>query len=147
MDTPPHVTAGILLERSQLLLPWRANLESLLEIGDPIVSHQGPDTHVTWEDELVLGGLSANVSISKAQGPDYYSLGLRTQYPDAREEFRALDRELVGRMGPPHIAIQLEGYPWHGWRWGDVQLVACIGERFTEYVSLVIAKGRIQWPR
>lgn|SRR5690606_14408877 len=140
MTVPFDLDSGLHLERSKVLLPWTTSIDRLCGIGSPEIYRHSSATNLSWRDELVLGGLSAQVSAMSAAGPNVFYLSIGSA-KSARSEYTKLLGELSLRLGAPHVTTVDCGYPWTEWAWGDVRVSLRIAERFTEYVALMVSKG------
>ena len=141
MSTPFDLELGLRLEVTQLLLPWGLSSEELCHIGSPEIYRHPNSTNILWKDEIVLGGLPVQVSAMAAAGPNVFYLHPAERAESAQAEYAKLLKEASSRLGPPHTSVIDDGYPWSKWLWGDIGVSLRIGERFTEYVSFMVAKG------
>jgi hypothetical protein len=141
MTAPLGLDAGLHLERAQLLLPWGSSIEDLCRIGNPEIYRHSSATNVSWKNETALGGLPVQIDAMSAAGVNVFYLCGIERAESAEAEYEGLLHELSLRLGSPHSSVIDSGYPWTKWVWGDVGVSLRIGERFTEYVSLMVARG------
>jgi hypothetical protein len=141
MNAPFDLELGLRLEASQLMLPWNSNLEDLCRIGSPEVYRHPSAINILWKEEFALGGLPVQVSAMTASGPNVFYLHATEPAASAQAEYAWLLKEASSRLGPPHTSVIDDGYPWSKWLWGEIGVSLRIGERFTEYVSFMVAKG------
>lgn len=141
MDAPFQLAAGLRLENAHLVLPWDSTMEKLALIGHPEVYKHTKATNLLWKNEAVLGGLAVSVQVMTAAGANAFYLDYSSTADSAQSEYAQLLKALSERLGSPHSSTVKDGYPWIKWLWGDVGLSLRIDERFTDYVSFVIAKG------
>ncbi len=143
MIVPFGLSEGLQLEKARLRLGWNASVDDLSRIGDPITYRHKTEVSARWANEAVLGGLPVSVTATSAAGPNVFYLDWAKSVDSAQAEYDQLVHELTARLGIPTASIMDAGCPWTRWIWGEVVVSLRIGERFTEYVSLMVAKGII----
>ena len=140
MEAPHQLVSGIHLERSRVVLPWGASVDLLSSIGSPEIHRHRSGTSLLWHGERVFGGLPVQVSFASSAIPDSFYLQTSSGL-SAHSEYAKLLADLSGRLGEPHLSVVDCGYPWTRWVWGDVCVSLRVGERFAEYVALIVSKG------
>jgi hypothetical protein len=143
MTVPFGLSDGLRLEKAGLRLGWDLSIEELSRIGDPVINRHKSAVSLRWENETVFGGLPVSVTATSAAGPNAFYLVGADGGDSAQAEYDQMIHELTSRLGIPTKSTIDEGYPWVNWIWDEVVVSLRIGERFTEYVSLMVAKGII----
>lgn len=141
MKPPFDLADGLLLERSNALLPWGSSIETLTGLGTPEVFRHPSATNICWKDEKVFGGLSVKVDVNGAAGPNVFYLQPEIETSSAQEEYENLLSTLTALLGKPHSTVIDDGYPWSRWVWDEVAVSLRIAKRFSEYVVCMVSKG------
>ena len=108
-------------------------------IGKPEIYRHRSATNLRWEH--VFDGLAVQVSAMAAAGPNVFYLRSAMPSESAREQHDKLLHELSSRLGAPHVSMVEDGCPWSKWLWGNIGVSLRVAERFTEYVSHMVARG------
>lgn len=141
---PFGLEAGLKLESAQIVLPWDAGLETLEQLAKPQrhAPEKSKEVWLSWLGERVFDSLEVETWYQSSR-PNTFSFQppKTTRFDSAQEEFRYFLPRLVERFGAPHTDKKVEGYPWVVWRYGEIRVSLCIGERFTDYVSFMATKG------
>jgi hypothetical protein len=143
MIVPFGLSDGLRLEKAGLHLGWDLSIEELSRIGDPVINRHESAVSLRWENETVFSGLPISVTATSTAGPNAFYLDGADGSDSAQAEYGRMIHELTSRLGIPTESTIDAGYPWAKWMWDEVVVSLRIGERFTEYVSLMVAKGII----
>lgn len=145
-DLPFHVSDGLFLEQSGILLPWFKRLHEITKKGGKPLPEKGRTTQLFWASESVFGGLQVSVqALPYGSGLFHLTQTSKTDFTSAQHEFSVLLTQLSNRFGEPHESDDSEQqYPISRWRWGDICLSLLVAERFLDYAALSLSKGVIR---
>src|SRR5262245_3071134 len=135
---PFGLESGLRLEAAQVMLPWDASVEVLAQLATPKrhTPEKSKEVFLSWVGERVFDGLEVETWY-RSSLPNAFSFhpSKSSHFDSAQEEYRYFLPRLIEKFGAPHTDTKVEGYSWVAWRYGEVRVCLCIGERFTDYVS------------
>lgn len=140
--TPVMLQKGLLLEDSDLLLPWGTLESELAAIGKPTIHASGGVRTFSWPEARVLRGLSATVTAKNTRPRGLRDLELYIAGPTEppAETFARTSSHLRSLFGPP-----TQGYEEvkdhtrrETWIMPPITITHAIAERFGNYHTMSI---------
>lgn len=76
-----NLRKGLFLEKRGILIPWNTPFNKLCNFGNPIlIRHPTQYTDMIWEDEIILNGISATLTIRRWKWKGIARMNKRLKY-------------------------------------------------------------------
>jgi hypothetical protein len=135
-DLINQLNKGLLLEASNRFIPWRTNIKTLVNYGQPLIKELSEQrTNIIWQRESILNGLTLDLIVMSWNGIGRINRKFKHAYGNLSEEdFERIINRLCDEFGQEAKYRKYSDLEYsYTWYLGECKVMLSQLERFGSY--------------